>query len=253
MVHKLAIVAFSGLVISAVAMGAAAAIGAREFGANFEGMDFSNWGGDRPRCERVAGDTSGRTASNGSRTLNWDGSDHVSLNVPATARYVPNGSKQWHISGDPDVVAHVRVRDGRIELNCRGRWSDDALQITLPGTRMEKFSIAGSGKLELENLDQQDLKVSIAGSGSIKASGKVKDLEVAIAGSGDVDMGRVASEDVSVRIAGSGNADIAPRGEAKIRIAGSGDVNVHSNPRNVETRIAGSGRIHNVATSGDNI
>jgi hypothetical protein len=234
MVHKLAIVAFSGLVISAVAMGAAAAIGAREFGANFEGMDFSNWGGDRPRCERVAGDTSGRTASNGSRTLNWDGSDHVSLNVPATARYVPNGSKQWHISGDPDVVAHVRVRDGRIELNCRGRWSDDALQITLPGTRMEKFSIAGSGKLELENLDQQDLKVSIAGSG-------------------DVDMGRVASEDVSVRIAGSGNADIAPRGEAKIRIAGSGDVNLHSNPRNVETRIAGSGRIHNVAASGDNI
>ena len=85
MVHKLAIVAFSGLVISAVAMGAAAAIGAREFGANFEGMDFSNWGGDRPRCERVAGDTSGRTASNGSRTLNWDGSDHVSLNVPAGA------------------------------------------------------------------------------------------------------------------------------------------------------------------------
>jgi hypothetical protein len=63
----------------------------------------------------------------------------------------------------------------------------------------------------------------------------------------------VASEDVSVRIAGSGNADIAPRGEAKIRIAGSGDVNLHSNPRNVETRIAGSGRIHNVATSGDNI
>jgi hypothetical protein len=247
MVHKLAIVAFSGLVISAVAMGAAAAIGAREFGANFEGMDFSNWGGDRPRCEKAA------SGAPSIRTLDWDGSDHVSLSVPATARYTPGTDDKLHISGDPDVVAHVRVRDGRIELNCRGRGSDDALQITLPGRRMEKFGIAGSGKLELENLDQQDLKVSIAGSGSIKASGKVKDLEVSIAGSGDADLGRVASEDVSVRIAGSGNADIAPRGEAKIRIAGSGDVNLHSNPRNVETRIAGSGRIHNVAASGDNI
>ena len=247
MVHKLAIVAFSGLVISAVAMGAAAAIGAREFGATFDVADFASWGKDRPNCEKAA------SGAPSSRTLEWDGSKEVALSVPGTARYTPGGSNQLHVSGDPDVVAHVRVRDGRIELNCRGRWKDDALQITLPGSRMEEFRIAGSGKLELENLDQQDLKVSIAGSGSIKASGKVKDLEVSIAGSGDADMGRVASEDVSVRIAGSGNADIAPRGEAKIRIAGSGDVNLHSSPRNVETRIAGSGRIHNVTPSGDNI
>ena len=246
MVHKLAIVAFTGLVVSAVAMGAAAAIGAREFGETFEGMDFSMFG-DRPRCERVA------DGAPGSRTLKWDGSDHVSLNVPATARYAPNGSKEWHISGDPEVVAHVRVRNGRIELDCRGRgWNDDSLQITLPGTPMEKFGIAGSGKLELDNLDQRDLTVSIAGSGSIRASGKVRDLTVAIAGSGDADMGRVTSEDVKVKIAGSGNADIMPSDEAEIHIAGSGDVNLHSTPRNVETRIAGSGRIHNVAPrSGD--
>ena len=246
MVHKLAIVAFSGLVISAVAMGAAAAIGAREFSAGFDGLDFAMFS-DRPRCEKAA------SGAPSSRTLDWDGSDHVSLSVPATARYAPGSDNKLHVSGDPDIVAHVRGRDGRIELNCRGRWGDDALQITLPGTRMEKFGIAGSGKLELENLDQNGLTVSIAGSGSIKASGKVQDLEVSIAGSGDADMGRVASEDVSVRIAGSGNADIAPRGEAKIRIAGSGDVNLHSNPRNVETHIAGSGRIHNVAGNGNNI
>lgn len=247
MVHKLAIVAFTGLVVSAVAMGAAAAIGAREFGEGFEGIDFSMFN-DRPRCEKVA------FGGPRSRTLEWDGSDHVSLNVPATARYAPGGSKQLHVSGDPDLVAHVRVRDGRIELDCRGRgWNDDSLQITLPGTPMEKFGIAGSGKLELENLDQHDLRVSIAGSGSIKASGKVEELRVSITGSGDADMGRVAANDVTVRIAGSGNADIAPRGEAEIHIAGSGDVNLHTNPRKVETHIAGSGRIHNVAGSGNSI
>jgi len=246
MVHKLAIVAFSGLVISAVAMGGAATIGAREFGATFDVADFANWGHDTPRCEKAA------SGAPSSRTLEWDGSKDVALSVPATARYTPGTDNQLHVSGDPDVVAHVRVRDGRIELNCRGRWGDDALQITLPGSRMEEFRIAGSGKLELENLDQTDLKVRIAGSGSVRASGKVKDLEVTIAGSGDADMAKLVSEDVSVRIAGSGNADIAPSEKAKIRIAGSGDVNLHSTPRNVETRIAGSGRIRNVAGSGGN-
>lgn len=247
MVHKLAIVAFTGLVVSAVAMGAAAAIGAKEFGAGFEGIDFSMFG-DRPRCEKVAGNAAT------SRTIPWDGSDHVSLNVPATARYTPNGNNQMQVSGDPEIVAHVRVRDGRIELDCRGRGgSDDRLQITLPGTPMEKFGIAGSGKIELENLNQKDLRLSIAGSGTIKATGKVDEVRISIAGSGDADLGGVAAEDVTVKIAGSGNADIAPRDEAEIHIAGSGDVNLHTNPRKVETHIAGSGRIHNVAGSDNNI
>ena len=48
MVHKLAVIAVIGLSASAVCMGAAAAIGGREFGKDFEGMDFSMFG-DRPR------------------------------------------------------------------------------------------------------------------------------------------------------------------------------------------------------------
>ncbi len=245
MVHKLAIVAFTGLVVSAVAMGAAAAISAKEFGNTFEGIDFSMFG-DRPRCESVAGAT-------GSRTLKWDGSDHVSLNVPARAVYTPSGNSDMQVSGDPQLVAHVRVRNGRVELDCNNRgWHSERLEIILPGTRMEKFGIAGSGKIELTNLDQHDIKVSIAGSGTITATGKVEEVRISIAGSGDADLGGVVSEDVTVKIAGSGNADIAPRDEAEIHIAGSGDVNLHTNPRKVETHIAGSGRIHNVGSGAGN-
>jgi len=242
MVQKLAIVAFTGLVVSAVAMGVAAAIGTQEYGKEFHRLDLMMFS-DRPRCEK----TGNATAS--SRTLDWDGSDEVSLNVPGRARYTPNGDKQMHISGDPDVVAHVRIRDGRIELDCRNRsWGDHALEITLPGTPMKEFGIAGSGKLELENLDQHDLRVSIAGSGSITASGKADDVEISIKGSGDADLGKVQADDAKVEIFGSGDADIAPRGEAEIHIFGSGDVNLHTTPRNVETHIAGSGRIHNVGS-----
>ena len=244
MVHKLATVAFTGLVISAIAMGTAAAIGAREFGDGFGGLDFAMFS-DRPRCEKTGTATS--------RTIAWDGSDEVSLNVPATARYSPTGNTQMRVSGDPEVVAHVQVRDGRIELDCRGRgWDDDRLQITLPGTPMKKFGIAGSGKIELEKLDQHDLRVSIAGSGTINATDKVEELRIFIAGSGDVDAGGVASQDVTVKIAGSGNAAVAPRDEIDIHIAGSGDVNLHTNPRKVETHIAGSGRTHNVGSGSSN-
>jgi hypothetical protein len=247
MVHKLALVAVLGLTGSAVCMGAAAAIGGREFGRSWgNGMDFSDFmDRDRPRCESV----DNATAS--SRDLDWDGSDHFSLNVPGHASYTPGSDNRVHVSGDAQLLAHLRVRDGRLEMNCRGwRGDRDALTITLPGQEFKKFGIAGSGNLVLHNLDQNRLKVSIAGSGNIKADGKVEHAEIHIAGSGDADLGEVKSQISEVHIAGSGNTDIAPADEADIHIAGSGDVNLHSNPKKVETHIAGSGRIHNISSGG---
>ncbi len=244
MVHKLAIIAVIGLSASAVCMGAAAAIGGREFGKNFDGMDFSMFG-DRPRCE-----TSG-SATATSRDLDWDGSDHVGLSVGGRASYTPGSDNKVHATGNPQILAHLRIRDGRIELDCRGgRLDRSDLEITLPGREFKKFGIAGSGNLVLHNLDQERLKVSIAGSGNIKADGKVERTEVHIAGSGDIDMAHVASRETEVHIAGSGNTDIAPTDEAEIHIAGSGDVNLHANPKRLNTHIAGSGRIHNRYSGG---
>jgi hypothetical protein len=242
MVHKLAIVAVIGLSASAVCMGAAAAIGGREFGSGFDGISlFDN---DRPRCENGGGYPT-------SRTLDWDGSDHVGIAIPGRATYAPGNDDKLHVSGNPVLVPHVRVRDGRVELDCRMGFNGARdLEITLPGREFKKFGIAGSGNLVLQNLNQERLKVSIAGSGNIKADGKVAHAEIHIAGSGDADLGDVKSQDVEVHIAGSGNTDIAPTDEAEIHIAGSGDVNLHANPKRLNTHIAGSGRIHNLYSGG---
>ncbi len=243
MVHKLAIIAVIGLTGSAVCMGAAAAIGGNEFGKGFDGLDLSMFG-DRPRCERI------ESASATSRTIEWDDSDRVGLSVGGHATYTPGSDNKVHVSGDPQAVAHLRVRDGHIEMDCNGGHLSRDLEITLPGKEFKKFSIAGSGNLVLQNLNQERLKISIAGSGNIKADGKVEHIETHIAGSGDIDAAHVASRVAEVHIAGSGNTDIAPTEEADIHVAGSGDVNLHTNPRKLETHIAGSGRIHNVGTGG---
>lgn len=245
MVNKLAITAVVGLSTFAVCIGAAAAIGGHEFGKSFDGMDFSMFG-DRPRCTDIAGATAT------SRDIAWDGSDSVSISVPGTAQYSPSNGAQVHITGDPQTIAHIRLRDGHIEMNCSGHWrfGDGSVAVTLPGRIFKRFGIAGSGKLVLNDLNQERLKVSIAGSGNIKATGKVDETEIHIAGSGDADLGAVAMRDATVHIAGSGDTDVAPTERADIHIAGSGDVNLHSNPRHLETHIAGSGRIHNVGAGG---
>ena len=142
MVHKLAIIAVIGLTGSAVCMGAAAAIGGREFGKSFDGMDFSMFG-DRPRCENGGGYPT-------SRTLDWDGSDEASIAIPGHATYNPGNDDKVHVSGNPVLVPHVRVREGKVELDCRmGFNGAHDLTVTLPGRTFKKFSIRGSGNLAL--------------------------------------------------------------------------------------------------------
>ncbi len=278
MVHKLATIAVIGLTACAVCIGAAAAIGGRNFG---EGLDDFSLFDSKPHCEALPGATAA------SRDLDWDGSDQFGLAVNGHASYAPGGDSKAHVSGDPQVLTHLRVRDGNIEMDCRG-WRDRThdLAITLPGRNFRKFAIMGGGNLALNRLDQDDVKIEIDGagdikangridnlkmtingsgnadfdqlasrqakaeihgSGSIRAKGKIDELDIGIAGSGRADFGQVETRNARVRIGGHGDVDIAPSDEAKIEIGGSGDVYLHSNPKLLETHIGGSGRIHKVA------
>lgn len=239
MASKLALIAFTGFTVAAVCIGAAAAIGARNI--HTDGFDFTMFGG-KPFCGR-----DDEAAGASARDIAWDGEDQATLSIPGEAHYRPGSSDMLHVSGDPRLVAHVRVRDGHIELDCNSwRMGDGHLDVTLPGREFRKFGIAGSGKLLLEGLDQDRLKVFIAGSGEAEGHGRVDNLEIQIAGSGDANMAGIQAGSAKVHIAGSGDADIAPRDYADIHIAGSGDVTLHSSPAHMETHIAGSGDIRNV-------
>jgi len=278
MVHKLALVALIGLTGSAACIGAAAAIGGKDFGGSFR--DFSLFDG-RPSCAAVAGATAT------SRDMDWDGSDHVGMSLLGQANYTPGSDQKLHATGDAQVLAHLRIRHGNVELDCHG-WQDRTrdLVITLPGREFAKYaavggtmalthlnqpsaeiaiagsgtvkangnvddlkvSIGGSGKADLDQITAHQAKVSIGGAGTVRANGKIDDVKIEIGGSGRADFGQVASRTAKVSIGGSGNADIAPSEDAKIEIGGSGDVTLHSDPKQMDTEIGGSGHIHKAAS-----
>lgn len=234
--NKLGVIAVTGLVASAACIGAAAAIGGREFGGGFDGL-FDG----RPRCEKSVSD---QGAVN--RDFNWEGGDRVILAVLGQASYTPGTDDRLHVSGDPQLLAHLRVRDGRIELDCRG-WRDRTrdLTITLPGREFRRFATAGGGKLVLDKLNQSSAKIEIGGAGSVKANGRVDDLKMEIGGSGDADFAQLTARTADFSIGGSGN--IRANGnvdDLEIGIAGSGHADFDQvTARNARAHIAGSGTI----------
>jgi len=199
---------------------------------------------DGERCEIIAGATAT------SRDLAWDGSDKVELVVYSDASYAPGSDDRLHASGDPQVLAHLRIRNGKIDLDCKG-WRDrDMIKLTLPGREFRKFAIAGRSDLRLDRMNQDSARIEIAGTGTITANGRIDDLDIKLAGIGHADFGKVATRSARVMMAGVASADIAPSESANIKIAGPSTVNLYSNPKELDTQIAGPGRLHKLAPNG---
>lgn len=61
------------------------------------------------------------------------------------------------------------------------------------------------------------------------------------------ELAQLAVHSSKIFIAGSGAADIAPSEDADVFIAGSGDVRLHTHPKRLNSRVAGSGQITEVS------
>jgi Putative auto-transporter adhesin, head GIN domain len=121
--------------------------------------------------------------------------------------------------------------------------SGDFTSATPLKTPALSLAISGSSDAHLPQLDTDKLRLSIAGSGDVKAAGRAAELSISIAGSGDVMARDLASDEVSVSIAGSGDASVRANKSISVSIAGSGDVEYAGSGTVAKSRVAGSGAV----------
>lgn len=140
---------------------------------------------------------------------------------------VENGS--WSIKGKK------RIKD----------YKDVVFHITMPTVKGLSIGGSGKivGKNEFKNLD--DLKVSIGGSGEVSLAGSASSTSISIAGSGKVDIRQLDSSSSKVSIAGSGDAYVDVKDKLTVSIAGSGSVFYAGKP-SVKTSVAGSGKVESL-------
>jgi len=240
---KLAIIAVSGFAVSAICLSGAFALGGHAIGDAILGTDLSSLV-DLPRCDLTAQPVATAT----SRNLNWDGNgDRAAIALPANVHYRAGSGDQLVVAGDPAFIAHIQVKDGLVSLDCNGNFhlgKHERVEVTLPGRRTFKsFALLGTGDVQLNNLSQPAVRVSIAGSGDLQADGKTDNLSVDVKGSGDLKLGDLVAKNVDVDIKGSGKAEVAPQDSLNVDLSGSGTITLRSEPKKIETSIRGSGMI----------
>ena len=179
--------------------------------------------------------------------LEWGGSDAVQVNLPARVYYQPGPKAEASISGDPDIVSHVRMRQGTIEfdgpVNC---FAADNLVVRLTGPAVQAWTVNGPGDLDLSNIKQDALRITIHGSGTITASGEAGETSLDVAGPSSANLGKLLTQRARARIRGTAEVDLAPREDADIAVYGRATVTLHGAVARIRSETSGSGQIKQV-------
>lgn len=243
MIRVLIMIAVAGFVLALASLSAAVAIGGPEAvargGWHWAGdWDHDHWDHD---WDIEASESRGPVAT---RNLAWDGSDRLSVSVPAEVTYTQaDGPANLTVTGPQRMLDRLEIDDGRIHVRGK-RWSMGKIKIVMTAPNVSRFHLSGANRLTIEGYRQPSLSVDVSGASEVTARGETEVIDVDISGAGQAHMGELKTREARVDISGAGEATVAPTAKARLEISGMGEINLLTDPADLETDISGAGRIH---------
>lgn len=140
------------------------------------------------------------------------------------------------------IIAHVSMTkitslqvSGSSNIRGDGAFSNDG---------KTDISISGSGNIYLGFDSFKELRLSTSGSGNINLKrGSVNTIDAKVSGSGNIDCQNIISNDVNAAISGSGNVKVYANNSIDAKISGSGNVFYKGTATNIQSKVAGSGKV----------
>jgi hypothetical protein len=158
------------------------------------------------------------------------------------------GSESLTIEAEDNIIPYLKteVQNNRLTLYVENGVSlrtTKPINYKLTVKDLSDLKLTGSGRINIENINTNDLKITTTGSGSVSANTDTNNLEVALSGSGDAKMvGKTESQDVNMAGSSSYQAEHLQSKEAKVAISGSGSATLDVSDA-LDARIAGSGSV----------
>ena len=93
------------------------------------------------------------------------------------------------------------------------------------------MSVAGSGDIKGQDFSTEALRISVAGSGTVRMYGHTQDADYSVAGSGDLFADDFEAQNVKASVTGSGDIRCHAIKDLKARTNGSGKIGYKGNPK----------------------
>ncbi len=183
----------------------------------------------------------------------------VKLTSSVDVKYVPSDTFAVILRGPKSYIDQlvVKVENGALYIGEKEHadgitiigfvHDDDDVKVIVKAPKINNVAMYGSGSFECDGtMRSESLTLSIAGSGDIDVKNiEASSVSAEVAGSGDIEAMLTGVRTTNVRVAGSGDVDFKFRrcGDVNAKIAGSGDVSLSGRIESLSQNVAGSGEI----------
>lgn len=156
------------------------------------------------------------------------------------------GGQAVAVHADDNLLDRVTtaVRDGTLVIANRGTFTTTVpmrVDVTVP--TLDDFVLSGSGTVEADGVQAQQLTIRVSGTGTVTVSGTVDSLDATLAGTGDVRLGDLVARNVRATVSGTGRLEVHATETLDAAVTGVGSVVYHGNPGKLTRDVTGTGSI----------
>jgi hypothetical protein len=179
------------------------------------------------------------------REIPWDGSQSLTLGVPANVRYVQGEPATITARGPHRSVSTLTVSGGHVYDTLLS--TGTTLELVVRAPAISRFELNGRSKLAIEQYDQDTLAVTTQGSAVVEASGRVRDARVSMQGRSDVNLAHLSMEALDGKVGGTGTLVAAPTRAATLEVRNLASAVLLSRPVELKTTLIDEGRVIDAA------
>jgi hypothetical protein len=179
-------------------------------------------------------------------TRTVDAFDRVRVEGAFTTSIVAGGARRVVVRAGHSNVARVttRVENGTLVVDEKdgGGFHAGEIRIDIAVPDLRGFANSGAGGTRITGV-HDDIDLSNDGAGSIDASGRAGNVTISLNGTGKIDTTELAAHDVTATDNGVGGIYVRGSGRLTLSVNGVGEIRYTGSPTNVESHVAGVGRI----------
>ena len=156
------------------------------------------------------------------------------------------GAPSFSLTTDENLLAHIQTSiEGKV-LKIKMQHSfapTDAIKIVITSPTLTGASFSGALNFDATQLSGGPFALETSGAAKVTLAGKVDRLLASLTGASKLQAAELSTADVELSVTGAGKADVTASNLLRASITGAGKVSYGGQPKSVEKKITGAGKI----------
>jgi len=156
------------------------------------------------------------------------------------------GSPSFSLTTDENLLSHIetRMNGSVLKIETHGQIAPThGVTVVITSPSLTGAELSGALKLKATQLSGDRFALDTSGATKVALAGRANRLIASLTGASKLNAETLQTQDVEISVTGAGKADVNATNSLRAAITGAGRVSYGGNPKSVEKKITGAGKI----------